>query len=1309
MSLITMRLSLQVFPQTWNDGSFSFNLIVLPVGDPVSWPLFGGMTPPFVGKPIPLVATIAAGPGAPTPSLSGQQYRFTATPPAGAATVFAALAAKFPIAPSPPPSGPTQPQRRIFKLLPQSYLDVAPSGARSKYALDPDQFACEVTGQRPQPSKNPPPPGTSWGAVFGYALRRPALGAALGIRYEARLNGVDPSALGEGGWLFVTLDPDASADPWVAAWLLDATTVRSYAAWLPPSPKGRLFSPVLFAVVPPGEIGAPETVDEARIETAEYADGFAKIVHTSQAATIDPSTATSTLMPPGSDIGVQIGWDDEQVLAWHNRQLDMADRAGSDPTAGEVALGVMGYRIDARIAGGGHPWISLTDADVDQSALAAILGNGPPTPDVEPIYESVSTSTSGATRLMPTYFAQWRGRAITARDDSLRQITGTANAADPGTVTQAAPKLLLLYGRSYELRVRLADLSGGGPRESDEPSDPENIVTPLQEFRRHVPPKTVRLTLDPPATALPNLTYPPAPTVLPTFDRKPPTVTRAKIRRPKLGYPEVLFTPHYAGTPTDFQNSLASVIASGPQARSEGQAAGLPDPDADELEIWIEVRAPRHEVPGPGLLDGEFRIAFKAPPFPLPRLVPGDPQSDPEFMLNFNYASVASIFDYDPQLARAPDGSSASLTLPAARDVRLRLRTNGAKSNYFAGDTFSNGLWRDVFARDEETNAAAFLADVPGAPPVIAFLFNRPAGSDGLAPSPTAQLADSLGLVADGLTLKARPGERVVFAASHNVRHLLRGDAGAITFSAASDLLGHWIVALTQEIDRDWTWDGLAPPPIPDPEAQAADAAIAVNRGGAWIGTMRIPRVLGPEALTPPDPADSQAAEYRRRTRLVFIDAVDPNGSTFEPPHAGETEPAPLVRHWEFVALATLQGGATQTEKRSFDITLPIATPPKAIPALATAGLALSAYAPSPDYASTNPRDRSLWIELSEPAPDNQALFARILAEAPDPLLHRNAAVASVTPPDPPPINLDPEFIRRILPLPTGEDGAGLDAMTRLDDMTSDRRFVRIPLPPQVSADDPRLFGFWGYEFRFGHTQWSTAQARFGRPLAVSGVQHPSPPLRLFAGRTYARPYFHAPLVGASNIPITDNLARTAAQRLAMAGAAEPSSTSLVGLGAIEAHLTPTSVRLSAPYARAVWRGRFLVLAEDEPTTTIVFFIYGRVKRADDGAYRNILLMHRVADLEWKGAPFGFAVFADIVLRRRLLSLGLPQSAPLGAVAVEFLPGGNWTIPRPSDFLGIASQQATAAPPRVDPAGPTSFASRRILRVSPLTPIPVSC
>jgi hypothetical protein len=79
--------------------------------------------------------------------------------------------------------------------------------------------------------------------------------------------------------------------------------------------------------------------------------------------------------------------------------------------------------------------------------------------------------------------------------------------------------------------------------------------------------------------------------------------------------------------------------------------------------------------------------------------------------------------------------------------------------------------------------------------------------------------------------------------------------------------------------------------------------------------------------------------------------------------------------------------------------------------------------------------------------PENQALFFRVLVEAADPLSHRDANPANLPPPDPPPIDLDPELIRPILSLPMGEDGAGLGAMTRLDDLTADRRFVRLPRP----------------------------------------------------------------------------------------------------------------------------------------------------------------------------------------------------------------------------------------------------------------------
>src|SRR6185369_12612671 len=77
------------------------------------------------------------------------------------------------------------------------------------------------------------------------------------------------------------------------------------------------------------------------------------------------------------------------------------------------------------------------------------------------------------------------------------------------------------------------------------------------------------------------------------------------------------------------------------------------------------------------------------------------------------------------------------------------------------------------------------------------------------APDMMNRLADQLDLAANGLTLAARPGERVVFAASAALRHTLSGDRGSLTFAAEGELLGHWLAAVQLELDRDWTWDGL--------------------------------------------------------------------------------------------------------------------------------------------------------------------------------------------------------------------------------------------------------------------------------------------------------------------------------------------------------------------------------------------------------------------------------------------------------------------------------------------------------------------
>ena len=67
------------------------------------------------------------------------------------------------------------------------------------------------------------------------------------------------------------------------------------------------------------------------------------------------------MVPPTKDIGIRLGWDDEQVLIWQNRQLK------EDPSVGagqrlDAPLGVTRYYIDARRKADGSPeppWTSL--------------------------------------------------------------------------------------------------------------------------------------------------------------------------------------------------------------------------------------------------------------------------------------------------------------------------------------------------------------------------------------------------------------------------------------------------------------------------------------------------------------------------------------------------------------------------------------------------------------------------------------------------------------------------------------------------------------------------------------------------------------------------------------------------------------------------------------------------------------------------------------------------------------------------------------------------------------------------------------
>ena len=124
------------------------------------------------------------------------------------------------------------------------------------------------------------------------------------------------------------------------------------------------------------------------------------------------------------------------------------------------------------------------------------------------------------------------------------------------------------------------------------------------------------------------------------------------------------------------------------------------------------------------------------------------------------------------------------------------------------------------------------------------------------------------------------------------------------------------------------------------------------------------------------------------------------------------------------------------------------------------AGIALSPYVRNETYSTTEPRKRQLWIEFAEPVKDPQdALFARVLAVAPDQLLSRNH-LDLLAAPEESVLPIDPEHIRVVTDGATN-DLAGLPAMQVMEKSTSSDRHYLLPLPPGLVSrlDSPVVAG----------------------------------------------------------------------------------------------------------------------------------------------------------------------------------------------------------------------------------------------------------
>jgi hypothetical protein len=1229
-------------------------------------------------------------------------FPFTASAPADALALFNAIGAQFPIvAPELPATRQSKLEKIKFrKQLPASYTSAFAFERPGEGTTIGTEFGCALrdtpVGKRDDP---PPPKNVTWGAVLSFALRQPKLARALGLLHDITIPVVPSALLNAGGWLFIELDP---AGPIVPA----PDAVRRYAARMPAlatTPR-HLFAAVLLPV---GLTSG--AYDEALAESAIYDDGFGKIVHAAQAVTMDAASGSHDMLPPATDAGIDLGWDDEQVTRWLNRQLEaLRVRVGLPGTAIEAPLGVSGYRIDVRMPDdpAHNAFESLCRAfSIDAQGAPAPLRFPPPPAaavftadfDDELAVEPTPAQSVHATdnlAWLPQHFTRWQDGSLVVSDPTLFQIAGTSPQDANGNPLSVAPPIYgapppairLRYGKRYEFRCRFADLTGGGPKINDGAINPAPHPIAVTRFLRHVQPKAVRLQT--------NIPRPPPTKIPPAVG----TVTTIDVWRPLIGYPEMMF----AGI--DDPDVIAQVIANAGAAHDAGDAVGVNDPDVTDLDVTVEVRAPAHD-PGPDpatLRDGEFRklygIRITFPPFnPADVLNPGPPLT-----LTLDYVDVADVATLAP-----PAAGVATLPVPRGRDVRLRLTPHCAdKPNYFGtvsegGLTVDvhDGLTVDVATRAAAQSEAGLFADQ--APEVeLNGILLQP------APDMLIRLAAHLDLAADGLTLSARPGERVVFGVSAALRHALSGDYGSVTFASDGELLGHWLAVIRLDLNRDWTWDGV------DDEGFIVSRRDLPADPVREVGAIQMPFAVSSIAVSGPD---QPGIDRRARTRLVFLDAVDPQ------PNAGQF---PTLKTPEWIVEPRLRGFSAAENAalaRSLSIRLPVAAPPRQTPKLVSAGVALSPYQRDKAYASTQPRKRVLWFEFAEPIVDpNDALFARVTAYGPDPLLsgaitHLLFPAPAVpigpttwfdfiesllpTPPAPPALAIDPEPIRIIVP-GQPEDSSGLDAMTEMEaatpapPATSTRHYI-VPLPPAIASDAPELFGFWTYELRIGHKSiWSTAQSRFGRPLEVKGVQHPAPAMTCSAFRFR------------------------------------------------EAATAPRRIVAMAPHATAVFQDKRLTdpAGANDPRTRIWVLLYAQVMQADGATRRNVLIARAPATpqlgaVNGKLVPpqtrdvIGVAQFDEPSIEQKLADLALPADSPISVLAVELLPSDHlvqqtitighakvyFTVDQPDPFADpqqpVFGQFFVAPPQFSDPLGRDlgSLASRRILRCSPLTPVAAAC
>jgi hypothetical protein len=1149
--------------------------------------------------------------------------------------------------------------RSIRKYLPESYRAsfnfVKP---RTRYALTSDEYQCAVKNKDKQVSDQRTDRDTlSWGKVIAYCLRNPSLAQKAGLIYKASIRFPGGEKLfEEGGWLYTELT--AGSD-------FAGIGKLQFAARIP-ALKGKneriLFAPVQFPV---REMADNNTgYDEIMREAIFYDDGFAKIVHANQPLNQDLLQEKDKSNPPLKDIGLRLGWDDEQIAIWFNRQMLQKEEQTGNPV--EAPLGVFGYRVDVKKPEDGR-WYTqnsvqaergtaLAQGRIEVTAAGEILE-----PGIE-IHPASHGNSAEEGFWLPMYFTSWAGKPLTIADKDAEDIhmltpdkmeqprpdlpDNTINTIAKKTyhpyIPDPAHVLPLVYGNDYQFRIRMMDISGGGPLVNDDPLNGGERPVATAHFKRHVAAGNLNLlnakeAYD--ALGEGTVAVPLADTsILENIISENNPVLR--VKRPLLGYPSVVFTGQYDDAITQLKAILGNLPA-GPDKTALD--IGLADPDVDHFKVGVEVKGLEMD----NVLSESGRepyVLLYEKEYELER---AENKFDQEFSLRIVYKDF-EVLNYESDSDY--QGAATELLLPTSRHLRLTFTPIIKKANNdYADEGILEGKKIRLTSFKPAKDERHLLSTTEMGLKAIYLQPEHPADQHKVlaqnsfialnilksnTPAELSRLADALNLSAHNLTIEGEKGKRTQFGCSKLMRHSLAPDSSSVSFSSLAELYNQWVVAVDYTLNRDWAWDGLMPESVSIYRKWKHELDDEYPVNDELAGTIRLSDTANINALY-----DAQ----RDSTRLIFLDAFDPKKLNDVFPTETMIQYRIVVNFRpEFSSALKDDDPALDTDDLIAEVHLPVTIIPHQVPKLVSAGIALSPYIADPEkYASTELRQRFLWLEMAEPPADpNDTYFVRVLANAPDPLLcSMSEELVSFDPADPP-LGINDEKIRVIIP-GMDNDYAGMGAMQQMtaeDNTGGNTRYYMVPLPPGLHADSDELFGFFSYEIRLGHKKelWSTAQARYGRPLKVNGVQHPAPALSCNAFR---RKY---EVWSALRGRVLEN----------------------------------NEIVITAPFATAVLNGKNV--SARPPQTSLWYMLYTQVMQADGATYRNLLIDSDLMPYvplkpsktegisvrrKEEGTLFGTAVLKLKDVETKLVELGLPPNSSLSVLCVEMFPLDNtWHI-----------------------------------------------